>query len=75
MEGAMPKPQITEIAQVLADRMTTDGVEHGDAVEAWRQAIHYARRNGMIDEIASAVASEDPQDADLEAAAREMTLD
>ena len=71
----MSKPQITEIARVLAGRLTADGAEQSEAVEAWRQTLRYARRSGVIDDIATAVVSEDPEDAGLKAAAREMTVD
>ena len=71
----MSKPQITQIARVLAGRLTAEGAEASDAVEAWRQTLRYARRSGVIDDIASAIVSEDPDDAGLKAAAREMTLD
>ena len=67
LEDAMSQePEITQIAAYIANHVRTEGVDHDTATETWRHALRYARRNGVISDIAKQVSETAPDDALLQ---------
>lgn len=66
------EPQITAIASYFARRIPANGVQHEDAVQAWRHTLRHARSNGQIDELAEMLAEEAPDDRMLQATCKEV---
>ncbi len=67
------EPQITAIASYFARRIPSEGVEHGEAVDAWRHTLRHARTNGQIDELTEKIAAEAPEDRMLQATCAEVS--
>lgn len=56
---------ITAIAGQLAERMPTKGVEQGEAKEAIRNTLHYARKAGIMDSLTERIEAEAEGDAQV----------
>ena len=50
--------QITQIAGQLASAMPTKGVPEGEAKEAIRNTLHYAKDVGILDKLTSTIEAE-----------------
>ena len=61
----MSKPQITEIAQVLATKLTPEAGD--DSAQAWRTALHYANKAGVMGELTDQLSRDAANDDEVQA--------